>query len=114
MPGAPSSVLVPSSKANKAPSSVLAPSSDARTQDKECRVGQMYIRPLKLAQSANELLLKDNPNLDEVKVCKRAGRPRSRNSDYIEATRNKRTLLLEAPGIATRSKDATRGSWHRY
>ena len=22
--------------------------------------------------------------------------------------------LLGAPGIATRSKDATRGSWHRY
>ena len=23
-------------------------------------------------------------------------------------------MLLGAPGIATRSKDATRGSWHRY
>ena len=23
-------------------------------------------------------------------------------------------MLLGAPGIGTRSKDATRGSWHRY
>ena len=25
-----------------------------------------------------------------------------------------RMQLIGAPGIATRSKDATRGSWHRY
>ena len=25
-----------------------------------------------------------------------------------------RTLLIGGPGIATRSKDATRDSWHRY
>ena len=28
------------------------------------------------------------------------------------STRNKK--LLEAPGLTTRSKDASRGSWHRY
>ena len=28
------------------------------------------------------------------------------------ATSNKK--LLGAPGLTTRSKDATRGSWHRY
>ena len=37
---------------------------------------------------------------------------RLENPVHMFATRNKK--LLGAPGIATRSKDATRGSWHCY
>ena len=35
-----------------------------------------------------------------------------RTTRSIPTTSNKK--LLGAPGIATRNKDATRGSWHRY
>ena len=37
---------------------------------------------------------------------------RNQHSRSILATSNKK--LLGAPGLTTRSKDATRGSWHRY
>ena len=45
----------------------------------------------------------------------RPSQPAVLHSWWFESTRllGARTLL-GAPGIATRSKDATRGSWHRY
>ena len=41
-------------------------------------------------------------------------RERERESDRVEAIAIWNKKLLGAPGLTTRSKDATRGSWHRY
>ena len=49
----------------------------------------------------------DGPKTSEDRI-----RSEDPNEAVIEATSNKK--LLGAPGIATRSKDATRGSWPYY
>ena len=43
------------------------------------------------------------------KVCMKGA---LKGAELHEATNNKK--LLGAPGLTARSKDATRGSWHRY
>ena len=37
-----------------------------------------------------------------------------KDATRLEATTTSNKKLLGAPSLTTRSKDATRGSWHRY
>ena len=58
------------------------------------------------------IALSATESLNFERSFKATGKAQARQAKLGQAIRNNK--LLGAPGHTTRSKDATRGSWHRY